>query len=96
MLFDLNGYRYMVKFKRYGTTTIAELYTIWNNNIDYNYTNLYTEAKCNPKDRFEKSKGRKVALAKLLDKLTVNLVGVEVTKEDRTRIWEIYFKEHKK
>jgi hypothetical protein len=47
---------------------------------------------CNPKDRFVKSTGRKLALARLL-KETQEL---NLSREDRVKIWEIYFKEHKK
>lgn len=45
-------------------------------------------------DSFEKKVGRKVALRKLLDKMTEK--KFKLTKPQKALIWEIYFKEHKK
>lgn len=97
MLFDLNGNTYQVKFFRANPSTVAELWIKDGENFQYLY--LSGESHCNPKDRFEKSKGRKIALANLLKELSrkaINYTGNEITKEDRAKIWEIYFKEHKK
>jgi len=44
-------------------------------------------AYCSKKDQFNKAKGRKVALRKALERFS---------KEDRTLIWEEYFKHVKK
>jgi hypothetical protein len=91
MLFDLNGSKYMVKFKRQQTTTFAYLFKYINETIKFFPMNL-AASLCNPKDRFVKSTGRKLALARLL-KETQEL---NLSREDRVKIWEIYFKEHKK
>jgi hypothetical protein len=101
MLFDLNGSKFMVKFRRNLNVTDADLF-YENTNLDgdkeFIHSGLVGTAMCSPKDRFEKSKGRKVALAKLICKMNIrnNVYSIPFTKEDRTRIWEIYFREHKK
>jgi hypothetical protein len=97
MLFDLNGEEFQVKFSRTGTITHAELLAKSNN--EFSYTGISGISYCNPKDRFEKSKGRKIALAKLLNAMLEyepQLGVLNLGKEQRTKIWEIYFKEHKK
>jgi hypothetical protein len=93
MLFDLNGEKFKVSFYRNNNNrrmTIAEMENL---SIPSRY-HVLGLSFCNPKDRFEKSKGRKIALTKLLIAMTE--YNYSVTKEDRARIWEIYFKEHKK
>lgn len=99
MLFDLNGNTYQIKFYRIYPATIAELF-IKDGEI-FQSLGIEGVSKCNPKDKFEKSKGRKIALAKLLNIIDNSHrgdigMGVILGKETRTRIWEIYFKEHKK
>ena len=98
MLFDLNGNTYQVRFFRRNLDdkriTIADL--LIKDSEEFTHLLVNGMSICSPKDRFEKSKGRKVALAKLIKLLTVRLIGYELTKEDRACIWEIYFKEHKK
>jgi hypothetical protein len=103
MLFDLNGNKFMVKFSRAGTTTFAELWMYRNITLDYDCLNILGIAECSPKDIFEKSKGRKVALAKLFIQMNefykeepAEYWSLGNNKEDRAKIWEIYFKEHKK
>lgn len=91
MIFDLNGNKYKVSFYRIKTTTFAKLYKWIEELKTYMEINLCA-ALCNPKDRFEKSKGRKIALARLLSETK----ELSLSKEDRAKIWEIYFKEHKK
>lgn len=95
MLFDLNGNTYRMAFSRAGNTTRAIL-SIKDGDI---FQDLHhADSICSEKDRFEKSKGRKVALARLLNDLDMNygILIKPLSKEDRTKIWEIYFKEHKK
>ena len=101
MLFDLNGNKFMVKFSRLAVHTFAEL---WQEKSDLRFDclNIVGIAECSKKDIFQKSKGRKVALKKLFDEMNTfaieddRLNYLNNNKEDRTRIWEIYFKEHKK
>jgi hypothetical protein len=98
MLFDLNGQEFQVKFSRTGTTTHAELLA-FDDNGKFSYTGISGISYCNPKDRFEKSKGRKIALAKLLNAMVEyepQLGVLNLGKKQRAKIWEIYFKEHKK
>jgi len=100
MLFDLNGNTYQVKFSRTMNSdspkplTIADL--LIKDGDEFVHLFINGLAKCNPKDKFEKSKGRKMALRNLISKLTPSRFKYELTKEDKTMIWEIYFKEHKK
>jgi hypothetical protein len=100
MLFDLNGNTYQVKFARDNRlpkpTTTAELFIKDGN--EFKSLNIKGHAFCNPKDKFEKSKGRKIALASLLRThlFKHGETLFSATKEDKTKIWEIYFKEHKK
>lgn len=101
MLFALNGSKLGVKFYRNGTTTTAELIHFDESFNDYMITNIKGISYCNPKDRFEKSKGRKIALAKLLKKM--NEFATEgsyekygTDKEQRAEIWNIYFSQHNK
>lgn len=91
MLFDLNGNKYKVKFYRNDRTTFAELQQYINELNTFMNINLVA-ALCNPKDRFKKSTGRKIAFARLL-KETQEL---NLSREQKTRLWEIYFMEHKK
>src|SRR6185369_3540961 len=101
MLFELNGAKFMVKFSRVGTNTFAEL---WQEkpDIGFDCLNIMGISYCNPKDRFEKSKGRKIALKKLLNEMNVfaieddRLNYLNNSREQRAEIWKIYFKEHKK
>lgn len=99
MYFELNGKTYRVKFYRSNTFTFAELWTIENGELDF--PGLMGIAKLNPKDRFVKKIGRKVALASLLNRMEqVSAGNTEpefiLSYEDRKNIWEIYFKTHKK
>ncbi len=100
MFFELNGTTYGVKFRRADTTTIAELISIHpEHGIDY--TNLVGIARLNPKDRFVKSTGRKIALTNLLNRMEEISAGdtepeFTLSKEDRRKIWNRYFETHKK
>jgi hypothetical protein len=95
MLFNLKDYQLMVKFKRVNTSTFAFLYESDADGV-YHEMALWGESHCNPKDKFVKSTGRKKALARLLSKIDSNTFAFNLTKEDRKKIWDIYFKEHKK
>jgi hypothetical protein len=91
MLFDLNGNKYKVKFYRIQTSTFAALEQ-WIPSLNTYMAINICASLCNPKDKFVKSTGRKVALARVLHETP----ELQLTKEDRARIWETYFKEHKK
>ena len=101
MYFQLDDKMYRVKFYRMGNTTIAELLELGSCEGDNPYVSLelYGVASTYHKDIFNKSTGRKVALAKLLDAMDT-LWGTEenafLTKSDRTMIWARYFETHKK
>lgn len=45
----------------------------------------YVDTKCSEKDHFNKNKGRKIALAHML-------ANLDMTKGERTKVWEEYFK----
>jgi hypothetical protein len=101
MLFDLNGSKFMVKFSRINAKTFAELWQYDEILKFWDCLNIMGIAERSMKDRFEKSKGRKIALKKLFQRMNVfafedNNSVLSNTKEQRTKIWEIYFKEHKK
>jgi hypothetical protein len=102
MFFELNGKTYGVKFSRNGTSTYAELIRV-DDAIGIDNTNITGQAHLFYKDRFEKSKGRKVALASLLNKVQEfynenpkEYPDYNMTEEVRKMIWEIYFKTHRK
>lgn len=99
MRFELEDFTYEVKFTRAGTTTYAILWKEVLHNT-WDCTNIVGESHCNPKDRFEKGKGRKIALAKLLKRMNEVSAGDSIpefnlTKEIRQTIWTEYFKHHK-
>jgi hypothetical protein len=99
MFFDIDGKRYGVKFSRNGTTTYAELVKVQEWGLDY--PGLVGIATLHPRDRFVKKTGRKVALAGLLYRMNEVSAGdtepeFNLTKEDRAKIWEEYFRSHKK
>lgn len=103
MFFEINNTLYAVKFRRSGTTTEAELcnVVVGEKRTELDETNIKGIAHCSPKDRFEKSKGRKVALAKLLKQMHQFFIeGAEpefnMTKDVRQRIWNCYFETHRK
>lgn len=91
MLFDLDGKQFKVSFYRIGTTTFAKLCQFASEINSWFEVNTCA-ALCNPKDRFEKKIGRKIALSRILHETE----ELHLSKEDRAAIWEIYFKEHKK
>lgn len=103
MFFEINNTLYAVKFRRSGTATEAELcnVAVGEKRMELDETNIKGIAYCNPKDRFEKSKGRKVALAKLLNQMHQFFVegshpDFNMTKDIREQIWASYFVNHKK
>lgn len=99
MFFELNGKTYGVKFHREGTTTLASLFVVGEGG-ELTATTVQGIAVLHHNDRFEKSKGRKVALADLLYDISIpdeeGPVPQGLTKEDRAKIWEEYFKKHNK
>jgi hypothetical protein len=105
MFLELNHSRlgkqtYGVKFTRNGTTTRAELVRV-DEIIGLDFTGLVGISSLYYKDRFVKSTGRKVALANLIERMQQVSAGdtepeFTLTKEDRAKIWEAYFKSHKK
>lgn len=99
MYFEIRGVTYQVRFHREGTTTFAQLFQVQS---DGTLVKLEGEgiATLYYTDRFEKSKGRKEALADLLWKYSVPDVEGEIPegldKEDRQKIWTEYFLHFKK
>lgn len=110
MFFELEGNTYRIKFYRTGVTTVAELFevkkTVDDLGDDTAMTSLgvYGIARPYHTDRFEKSTGRKVALANLLKNLSYEWMNDEepdprpvvLEREDRAMIWAKYFESHKK
>lgn len=106
MFFQLGNTTYGVRFSRNGTTTYAELMRVQEDGTLMN-TNVLGIGTLYYKDRFEKSKGRKAALARLLDEMQqfhaeFSISGNHehlqwnMTHEVRKNIWEEYFKTHRK
>ena len=98
MYIEINGITYRVKFFTEGNMTFAELYKV---EVDGILTQAFIDgvAILHPNDHFEKAKGRKVALADLLENLEGILWAISnyrLTKNERTLIWEEYFKTFKK
>jgi len=98
MFFQANNTTFAVKFHRIGTTTIADLFQVRDEILVS--TEIQGKAVLYYKDTFEKSKGRKVALADLIYQISVpdaeGVVPEGLTKEDKAMIWEQYFKTHNK
>lgn len=97
MYFELENKTYCVKFYRQNTTTFAELLAVTDEGLSY--TGLIAFAILHPNDRFEKSKGRKVALAYLLEILSDHNTESPfnpLKKEQRQYIWQKYFERHNK
>lgn len=100
MLFTLNNELLAVKFSRNGTRTRAELCRFDNDAGILIQTNIVGESFPHKGDRFTKSKGRKYALRNLFKRMNELSAGYDeleypVSKEDRTKIWEIYFQSHR-
>ena len=108
MFFEIEGVTYCIKFYRQNTTYIAELFEV---NLQatsaegdeegknpMNSLGVFGIASLYYNDRFEKSVGRKVALAKLLETLSDSDISgpIVMSKEERAMIWEKYFETHKK
>lgn len=55
------------------------------------FSGLLGTAFCSEKDRFEKSKGRKVAFSNLLDVISESQEFGPLSKEDRKELWRQYF-----
>lgn len=97
MYFQLHGKTYRVRFYRTDNMTFAELHLVKEDDIVF--TGLDGVAIKSPKDREDRGKGRKVALADLLDNMTNvfgTIAGLEITKADRESIWARYFESHRK
>jgi hypothetical protein len=99
MFFEHDGKTYGVKFRREGTTTFAKLFVV---DESGKLSDLGVEgiAFLYHTDRFEKGKGRKVALADLMSEMnSAEYDGTDVpivTKETREKIWTKYFETHNK
>ncbi len=98
--FEKNGKTYAVRFEREQTTTLAWLWRVEKEAGLVN-TGFVGIAQLNPKDNMVKKVGRKLALARLLHRMTEISAGdIEpefvLTKEDRKEIWAKYFENHKK
>lgn len=96
MYFELDNKTFCVKFYRTGTTTIAELFEVGSDN-KMTSTGVYGIARVYHTDRFEKSKGRKIALADLIwQRWGLGDGGYEISKEQRKMLWDKYFERHNK
>lgn len=93
MLINLNDLDFQVRFSRNNPYSYAELWR--KDEYAFMCTNIIGKAECSEKDRFEKSKGRKVALAKLIQEM-IESGDFTMTKKVRTDIWNKYFEGHKK
>lgn len=95
MFFELENKTYCVKFYRTGTTTVAELFQVEAGEMLS--LEIYGIARPYHTDRFEKSKGRKIALADLIwQTWGLGDGGYEISKEQRKMIWDKYFERHNK
>lgn len=70
MFISVNDKTWAVKFSRQGTTTLADLFRVTDEGLVA--TGIQGVAKVYYTDRFEKSQGRKEALANLLDKVSIH------------------------
>lgn len=99
MFFEIDEKTFAVKFSRQGTTTFANLFIVGAGG-ELVPTEFEGMALLFHTDRFEKSKGRKIALADLLFQFekpeTGGIIAKGLSKEDRKKIWEIYFKTHRR
>lgn len=97
MFFELRGVTYQIRFSRTGTTTFAHLFRVENDGTLHEMEGVGI-AELFHTDRFEKAKGRKVAVADLLWKYSVPDSEGEIpeglSKEDREEIWKKYFEQH--
>lgn len=100
MFFELKGKTYHVKFRREGTTTFAKLFVV-NETGKMEDTEIEGKAVLYHTDRFNKSTGRKTALADLLWIISIpdedGVIPEGITKEEREKvIWKAYFEIHRK
>lgn len=99
MFFEYNGKTYCVKFKREGTTTFATLFIV-DEKDGLIPANVSGVAVLYYKDKFQKSKGRKVALSDVLYQLSTpdpdGIFPNGLSKEDKAAIWQEYFKRFNK
>jgi len=102
MIIEIENQVYIIKFQRTGENTYAWLFRIDNGDFKFpSNTGLVGIAKCSKKDQYKKSTGRKVALTKLFKRMNEISAGdtkpeFNLTKEERQRLWNIYFETHKK
>lgn len=99
MFFEIGGKTFRVKFLRVGRTYMAELQLVTKEGIIS--TKFVGTARCDSRDKFVKSTGRKIALADLLWQISPvdqesEILPEGLSKEDREKIWAEYFKNHKK
>lgn len=94
MYFELNGKTYRVSFSRIGKRTFARLLEVTPDGLVDRFP-LGTSAP-HYTDKFEKSRGRKIALADLIWQTWGTEEGYEISKEDRAKIWKVYFEKHNK
>jgi len=96
MFFELNGKTYGVKFSRTGTRTFAEWVEVEEDGI--NHTGIFGVSSVHHTDKFVRKVGRVVALTNLLKTLSNPDTDYDMVlqKEDRKKIWETYFKSHRK
>lgn len=99
MLVELSNQLYQIKFERRQNEYRAFLFKA--KNVDggqdrpqFTYAGFVGSSYCHPNDQFRRATGRKLALARLIELMSGGYL--ELDKEDRRKIWNIYFETHKK
>jgi hypothetical protein len=90
MFFEMNEQTYTVKIIQVGFHTFAEVMKVKSNG-EFQHTYIVGEARLYYKDNFNPKTGRKLALARVLDKAEKAL---GVTKEIREQVWTDFFKKY--
>lgn len=102
MRFDLNNRKFMIKFYPKNPIFYAELWIFDDDTKYWNCLDVVGKAECSNKDSFDKSKGRKLAIARMFKEMNNFVFEQDAeytlnTKEWRKKFWEeTYFKECKK
>jgi len=76
-------------FNSKGVPVVEEKPISTNVELEYNGIPVRVKVKCSKYDSFTKEKGRKIALKKAIDDLRNNKF-VDITKAERTAIWNDY------
>jgi hypothetical protein len=94
MFIELNGDTYAVRIVRVGNSTFSELMKVKSNG-EFQHTDLVGEVRLYHADRFDAQTGRKLSLARLLDKVQkhFSLKG-DLNDVVRELIWQQFFKKY--